>query len=180
MCGADLLGHLPRARSAVLRYGQDGDNLVLARRSVLGRMGENPFRQVHRLGNLLDRSWVLNSLIREDSAWPVGGAPMLDSVHDHDAGSIVDAVDHPVITSTGGEQAAELSDEWLAESAGILPDRSPHGGEGGITDLFWKLVEVAETFRGDPDLVCHSAASSGGRQLEQVAACSFGSRSGEG
>lgn len=105
---------------------------------------------------------------------------MLDSVHGHDAGRIVDAVDDPVVTPTSGEQADELSDEGLAESAGILPDRSPHGGKGGITDLFWKLVEVAETFRGDPDLVRHSGAGSGGRQREQFAACGLGARSGEG
>lgn len=88
---------------------------------------------------------------------------MLYPVHDHDAGCIVDAVDNPVVTSTSGKQAGELSLERLAEPARIVADRSSHGGEGGTTNLPWKLVEVAETLRGDLNLVAHSGGGSGGR-----------------
>jgi len=105
---------------------------------------------------------------------------MLDSVHGHDAGCIVDAVDDPVVTSAGGEQAVQLSNEWLAESVRILADRTPHGDERGVTNLGWELVEVAETFWGDPDLVRHPGGGSGGRQREQLAARGLGSRPGQG
>lgn len=57
----------------------------------------------------------------------------IDIARELGADTIVDAVDDPVITSTSGEQADERSDERRAESARILPDRSPHDAKGILT-----------------------------------------------
>ena len=118
--------------------------------------------------------------IWEISSVPIGGAPMLDPVHDHDIGHIVDAVDDPIVATPSGEQPVELCDERLAESARVLADGAPHSGEGSIADFGRKLVEIADSLGGDPNLIGHQGSGSGGRQRKQLAARGLGPRPHQG
>ncbi|MCL4414779.1 MAG: hypothetical protein M1522_08565 [Actinobacteria bacterium] len=47
---------------------------------------------------------------------------MLDPVHDHDVGCLIDAVDDPVVAPPGREQPVELSEEPLAGPVRALAD----------------------------------------------------------
>lgn len=74
---------------------------------------------------------------------------MLNAVHDHDSGRVVDAVDDPVVASSRREKAGEFSDEFFAEPLGVLPDRAVYGSERCISNLRRETVEMAEPFGGD-------------------------------
>lgn len=49
---------------------------------------------------------------------------MLNAVHDHDPGCVIDAVDDPVVPSPRREKTDEFSDEFFAEPLGVLPERA--------------------------------------------------------
>ena len=67
---------------------------------------------------------------------------MLDPVHDHDVGCVIDAIDDPVVAPPGREKPVELSDERLAESVRVLADPAPDGDEGSIGTLVGGLSRL--------------------------------------
>ncbi len=103
---------------------------------------------------------------------------MLNPMYDHHVGYLVNAVNDPVVPSTSGEHSNEVSDERLAESVRVLADRAPNCDEHRIAYFCWKLVEGPSTLGGDPDLVSHPKRTSTGRQREEFASRSLGSRPG--
>ena len=87
------------------------------------------------------------------SARPVGGAPVLNPVHDYRLSTIVDAVNDPIVAAAGRVQAREIAYERLTQLPRAFTDGAPQGFKRSVSNLFRQVVQMPETFRGDPDLI---------------------------
>jgi len=64
-----------------------------------------------------------------------------------------DLVDDAVVTASGRVEALEFTHQWLPEPLRVLGDRPEDSLQSGVSDLVWEPDEVAQTLRGDVDLV---------------------------
>ena len=87
------------------------------------------------------------------SALPVDRSPVLNPVDDYHLGVTIDRVDYSVVATASGIKTGEFTDQSLAGSLRILPDRSRKSDDCGVADLCWERVQVPKTFRSDPDLI---------------------------
>jgi len=87
------------------------------------------------------------------SALPVDGSPVLDPVDDHNLGVIIDCVDDSVVAAASGVETGEFTDQSLARSLRVFPDRSRKSDECRVADLCWECGQLPETLRGDSDVI---------------------------
>lgn len=116
---------------------------------------------------------------RRASSRTVDVAAMLHAVHDDAPFQVVDLVDDSVVPAPGGVQAAEFTDQRLAEAPPALADRAEQCGDGGVSDLSRDLVEMPKPLGRDLDLV-HGVRSEMVAEADSLAFGGFSPRFPDG
>ena len=84
---------------------------------------------------------------------------MLNSVDQNDLIVIKNLIDDAVVAAPRRAETLEFAHEWLPKPTGVLGDRSEDRSQRCLTHVVRKLVEMAQTLRGDLNRV-HPVASS--------------------
>jgi hypothetical protein len=100
---------------------------------------------------------------------------MLNPVDQNDLVLFEDLVDDAVVAAPCGAEALEFTYQRLPEPLGVLGDWPEDGLQGCMPHLVGKSDEVAQTLRGDLDLV-HEAASDVIAETKPLALGRFSSR----
>jgi hypothetical protein len=66
---------------------------------------------------------------------------VVDSDHLDRSGLVVDSVNDPIDTTSGYEVPTQLSEQWLADSMGVIDQGSDHEFDDGGRELGRELIE---------------------------------------